>query len=260
MSSTSAPRRGLLGRGIVITRPADQIEALAELVERNGGRPIRFPVIGIADVPDRSRLDALIDELHAFDVAIFISPNAAVRGMDAIRARREFPAHLTVAAIGTGTARELERRGVARVVVPGERFDSEGLLELPELGDVAGKRIAIFRGEGGRPLLGDTLAARGAQVEYAECYRRRKTTVDPATLLNAWARGEIDAVVATSSEGLRNLFELLGDGGRGALSRTPLFVPHSRIAATARELGLSSIVVTASGDEGIAAGLAEHFG
>jgi uroporphyrinogen-III synthase len=257
--STSTARRGLAGRGVVITRPAGQGAALAELIENAGGRPIVFPVIEIQDVADRSRLEAVIDRLDQFDVAIFISPNAAAKGMAAILARRAFPDRLTVAAIGGGSARELRRQGVARVLAPPERSDSEALLALPELGHIAGRRIVIFRGEGGRALLGDTLALRGARVTYAECYRRVKPKTDAAPLLDAWSRDEIGAVIATSSEGLRNFHEMLDATGRAALGRTPLFVPHPRIASAARELGIESVFVTAAGDEAIAAGVLSHF-
>jgi uroporphyrinogen-III synthase len=259
VTSHNPRSHALDGRGIVITRPLEQGRTLAALIEREGGRAMAFPVIDILDVADASKLNALIDRLDAFDAAIFISPNAVTKAMHAISARRTLPKELRVAAIGAGSARELNRLGVEQVIVPKARFDSEALLDLPELENVAGKRIVIFRGDGGRPVLGDTLKARGASVEYAECYRRVKATSDVTPLLHAWGRGEIDGVVATSSEGLRNLHAMLGDAGRGALAATPLFVPHPRIAQTARELGLAHVVATASGDEGIARAIAQHF-
>ena len=259
MTIATGTHRRLDGRGIVITRPERQSAALAKLVEREGGRAFVFPVIAIEDVSDRAKLDAVIARLDDFDVAIFISPNAAAKGMEAILARRHVPRRLEVAAIGTGSARELERHGIERVIVPQARQDSEALLEMPELGRIAGKRGVIFRGEGGRPLLGDTLALRGASVTYAECYRRMKPKADVAPLVDAWARGEIDAVIATSSEGLRNFHEMLGEEGRSALARTVLFVPHPRIAAAAGTLGIESVVITASGDDAIAAGVVNHF-
>ena len=257
--SVSTGTNRLAGRGVVVTRPAQQGAALAKLVEREGGRAFVFPVISIEDDSDRTKLDAVVDRLEDFDFAVFISPNAAAKGMAAIRARRAFPPRLKVAAIGPGSARELKRHGIERVIVPQERQDSEALLELPELGQIAGKRVVIFRGEGGRPLLGDTLALRGARVTYAECYRRLKPQADTAPLVAAWSRGEIDAVVATSSEGLRNFHEMLGASGRTALAGTPLFVPHPRIAETAQKLGIESVIVTASGDEAIAASIVSHF-
>ncbi len=249
----------LAGRGVVITRPAHQAAPLGRLIEGQGGRAILFPAIEILDV-ESPALDALIDRLEAFDIAIFISPNAVTRGLATIRRRRALPEGLTVAAIGGGSARELRRQGVAEVVAPTAGADSEALLAAPELQAIGGKRIVIFRGAGGRELLHDELRSRGAAVEYAECYRRRRPQTDPAALLAAWGRGDIDAAVATSSEGLRNFAEMIGPRGRAHLATTMLFVPHPRIAATARELSLDRLVVTGPGEEGIVEGLARHFG
>jgi uroporphyrinogen-III synthase len=259
VSSASTTRTGLNGRGVVITRPAEQCAGLAIAVEREGGRAIVFPSIAIEEVEDRSRLDHIVDRLDDFDVSIFISPNAAARGMAAILARRKFPARLKAAAIGAGSARELKRHGIDRVLTPPASFDSEGLLQLPELSHLAGKRIVIFRGDGGRPLLGETLAMRGARVTYAECYRRVIPQTDVAPLVQAWSHGEIDAVIATSSEGLRNFHGMLDDAGRAALRRTPLFVPHPRIASAAQALGIEAVFVTASGDDAMVAGIVSHF-
>ena len=249
----------LAGRGIVITRPAHQAARFAELVRAAGGNAILFPVIEIEDVADLGPLLAVIDRLAGFDLAIFISPNAVNKAMNLIKVRSALPPRLKLAAIGPGSVRELKRFGVADVIAPAARFDSEALLDLPALRDVAGKRILIFRGDGGRELLGDTLAARGAAIEYAECYRRGRPQRDAAPLLKAWARSELDAITVTSSEGLHNLFDLVGKLGQAWLRTTPVFVPHPRIEQTARELGLASVVLTAPGDEGMVAGLAQWF-
>lgn len=247
------------GRGIVITRPAGQAAELAALIRAAGGKAILFPVLEIADVADLKPLYALIDRLDSFDLAIFISPNAVNKALNLIAARRELPAGLRAAAIGRGSVKALARFGVADVIAPAGRFDSEALLELPEMKAVAGRRIVIFRGDGGRELLGDTLIARGAVIEYAECYRRSKPDLDTAPLLKAWARNELDAVVVTSSEGMRNLFDMVGKLGQSWLQQTPVFVPHPRIAEAARSLGLAQVHVTEAGDEGVLEGLRRHF-
>ncbi len=257
----SPGRRGALAdRAIVVTRPADQAGPLVELIRRHGGTPILFPVLEIVEAEDLRPINGLIDRLDEVDLAIFISPTAVAKAMNLIRARRDLPRGLAIAAIGQGSRRELRRFGVTEVVAPATRFDSEGLLALPELRDVAGKRIAIFRGEGGRELLGDTLLGRGATVEYAECYRRRRPDADAAPLLHRWARNELDAVTVTSGEGVHNLYEMVGKLGRKWLSQTPLFAPHERIGQIARGLGLRQVIVTASGDEGLLQGLIEWFG
>ncbi len=183
----------LANRGIVVTRPAHQAAPFAELIRAAGGRAILFPVIEIAAIDDTRALHELIDRLDRFDRAIFVSPNAVYQAMTLIKARRALPAQLTYAAVGRASVRELGKFGVTGVVAPA-RFDSEALLALPQFADVAGQRVVIFRGVGGRDLLGEALAARGARVEYAECYRRVRPRADPSPLLEAWqANGSASA-------------------------------------------------------------------
>lgn len=254
-----AQAQPLSGRGILVTRPAQQAQPLAELVRQQGGRAILFPVLEILDATDPGPLNALIDRLDEFGLAIFISPNAVNKAMNLIKARRELPTRMQIATIGRGSEKELKHFGIDGVIAPAAKFDSEGLLALPEMHQVAGKRVVIFRGEGGRELLGDTLKARGATVEYAECYRRGKPDADAAALLHLWARGELSAVTVTSADSLRNLYDMLGKLGREWLKKTPLFVPHQRIAQVARELGLAEVVVTPLGDEAMVRELTAWF-
>lgn len=250
----------LAGRGIVVTRPAHQAAGLAELIRAAGGNPILFPVLEILDTENLQPLIDAIARLDEYRLAVFISPNAVVRTMNQVAARRAWPAQLRVAAVGKGGVKELRRFGITGIIAPDRMFDSEHLLALPELQDVKGQRVVIFRGDGGRELLGDTLAARGAVVDTVECYRRAQPRVDAAPLLKAWARNEVHAVTVTSSEGLRNLFEMVGRLGQSWLRRTPVFAPHPRIAAAARELGCTIVVDSAPGDEGLIEALQRRFG
>ena len=249
----------LAGRRVVVTRPGDQAAHFATLLRAAGGEPVLFPTLEILDAGDLRPVLALIERLDAFDLAIFISANAVEKALALVEKRRAWPPALRVVTVGRGSARELQRRGFASVIAPTERFDSEGLLDLPELKRVQGKRVVIFRGEGGRELLASTLSARGAAVEYAECYRRGRPDADPAPLLALCARRELDAFTVTSSEGLTNLYDMLGQAGRRCLRNTPLFAPHERIAAAARALGVQTVVLTGPGDEGLVAGLADFF-
>jgi uroporphyrinogen-III synthase len=251
--------RPLAGKSVVVTRPAHQAQAFARLIKDAGGRPILFPAIEIRDVRDPWSVTRLVDRLDQYDVAIFVSPNAVERAMNLISARRKFPSRLQVATVGGASVRALERLGITGVVAPQGRYDSEGLLDLPEFAAMKGRRVVIFRGEGGRELLGETLNARGAVVEYAECYRRVKPELDTAPLLQAWLGKGIDAITVTSSEGLRNFAEMVGPTGRERLLGTPLFVPHPRIAEAAHELKVRKVIVTGPGDEGMLTGLTRYF-
>lgn len=256
----SRPRSGrLAGRHIVVTRPAGQAHHLAEAIAREGGSAVLFPVLAIRDIDDQAALIDIARRLDSFDLAIFISPNAVSKALKSITARRAWPLTTRVATMGRSSERELAQFGFLNVIAPNGRFDSEALLEMSALQDMAGKHVVIFRGDGGRELLGETLAARGATIEYVACYRRGKPDLDAAPLLKLWARGELDAVTATSSEGLRNLFDMVGSLGQTWLRKTPLFAPHQRIALQAGRLGLEHVLATEPGDEGLLAGLIAYF-
>lgn len=251
----------LSGRHVVITRPAQQADTLAGLVRAAGGEPVLFPVLEIADVADLRPLTDVAARLESFDLAVFISPNAVNKALNVIVSRRAWPAKVRVATIGRSSERELARFGFADVIAPRGRFDSEALLALPQLApeQVCGRRVVIFRGDGGRELLGDTLTERGASIEYVECYRRGRPNLDAAPLLRLWARGELDAVTVTSSEGLHNLYDMVGKLGQQWLKKTPVLVPHERIAETAARMGLGQVILTGPGDEGLAEGLCLYF-
>ncbi|OGS91045.1 MAG: uroporphyrinogen III synthase [Gallionellales bacterium GWA2_60_18] len=242
----------LKGLKIAVTRPRDQAVPLVQKIEQAGGIPLLFPLLEIAAAPDTQTLHEQVSRIARSDLAIFISPNAVQYGMAAIRAAGvALPASLRIAAVGQGSARALRELGIADVVVPVDRFDSEGLLALPALQDVAGKRVMILRGDGGRELLGDTLKARGAQVEYVACYRRSKPQLDMAALL----REAPDALTATSGEALEHLWQSAVESQRDALRDSPLFVPHARIAGLAQRQGWRRVILTDAGDDGLLDGL-----
>jgi uroporphyrinogen-III synthase len=247
----------LAGRTVLVTRPAAQASALAQAIQAAGGDAFVFPALAVEAVPVAA-LSAPLARLAEADIAIFISPSAARFGMAAIHSGGGLPSSVLVFAVGPGTARALQAQGVSGVVTP-DGQDSEALLALPQLTDVAGKRVMIVRGVGGRALLADTLAARGAQVQFMECYRRVRPQADAAPLLARWREGRIDAVTVTSAETLENLAALLGEPGISLLSNTPLFAPHEKIAQAARRFGIAHVIATPGGDAGLVEGLVNWF-
>ena len=248
----------LAGCGIAITRPLGQAQALAELVRQAGGEPILFPLLEIVALDDYSAFDAVVDQLDSFDWAFFISSNAVQHGMPRLLARRAFPATLRCATIGPVTAAELAGFGVHGALTPTDRFDSESLLNLPEMQAVAGTRCVIFRGVGGRDVLAKTLRERGAEVVFAECYRRSNPQRDAGELAQLWQNGRLQALVVTSSEALRNL-RALANRNAEWLKATPIFVSHPRIAEAAGAHGLQAITASAPGDAGMVETLGVYF-
>jgi len=251
--------RPLSGRGIVITRPREHAATLAELIVAAGGEPVLFPTIEITPPDDAGAAEHILAALDRFQLAIFVSPTAANRGYGMASAARIWPQGLRVAAVGAGTARALAECGFRTVISPSGRADSEALAALPELENVRGQSVVIFRGQGGRGWLRSELEARGAHVEYVECYRRVRPNADAQPLLDRWRRGGIDAVSITSVEGLDNFFQMLGASGADHLRSTPAFVPHPRIALAAEGSGIRNVVVAGRGDEQTVAEIVSFF-
>lgn len=247
----------LAGRTVLVTRPLQQAAALSQAIRAAGGASIEFPALTIEAVPLET-MRASLEQLAAADSVIFISPNAAQFGLAAIRSAGQTLPAARVFAVGPGTMRALQAQGVAEIVTP-QGQDSEALLALPQLQDVAGNRVVIVRGVGGRALLADTLRARGAEVHFLECYQRRCPQADATPLLARWQAGGIDAVTVTSAETLHNLAALLGEAGAPLLASTPLFAPHEKIADAARRFGIAHVVATPGGDAGLVEGLINWF-
>lgn len=254
----NANARPLTGRAILVTRPIEQAGGLAAHIAALGGTPVSFPALEIAPPSAPEKLAASLDRLRQYSVIFFVSPTAVERAWPLLLARHpDWPQGFQLAAVGQGSARALARFGAQDVLVPADGADSASLLRLPALQAMNGQRVLVVRGEGGRDELADTLRRRGAEVDYAECYRRRRPVADAAPLLASWRQGGIDAVTVTSAELLANLIAMLGPAGRERLAATPLFVLHERIAEAARAAGLTRVITTAPGEEGLIAGLVD---
>ena len=245
------------GLGIVLTRPRAAADALAEPLAREGARVFVFPTLAIEDLKLTAPLERLLRALDRFDLAIFVSANAVDKTLAMVRRIAPWPPLLPVAAIGEATAAALRDAGFTSVVSPAERHDSEALLALPRLerSRIEGSNIVVFRGEGGREHLKESLEARGAHVEYAECYRRVKPASDPRALLQALARGEIHAVSALSAQTLENFVSLIGNAS--VLKPLTLVVPHGAIGTSPAAGRFARVVTSAHGAQGLIEALSQ---
>jgi len=242
----------LSGVTVLVTRPRHQAENLCALIEQAGGEAVRFPTIEIRETDNPDALNKHIDALPKTDIVIFVSPNAAQHGVQAInRHLGAIPSHIRIIAMGEGTARQLKSSAIAAHVVPGGRAESEVLLNNPILADVSGKTIVIFRGDGGRPLLGDTLRERGAQVDYAVCYQRAQPEIDPKPLQQRGSKGEIDIIILTSVTALENLLAMLGPCDW--IKSAPSVVFSQRIADACHQAGFphTPVIVDEASDQGV---------
>jgi len=254
----------LQGKRILITRPAHQCAGWQATLASEGAASDCIPLLDIAPLNAESdpaavqAIKNLILDFDQFDHAIFVSQNAVRYGFDWLDDYwPQLPQGPRYYAVGAATARAIIARG-AEPCVERERnsMDSEALLALTPLQNPQGERIVIFRGCGGRTLMGDTLRERGARVEYCELYQRLLPT-QAAAQIGAY-RADVDAITVHSGETLDNLHHCLQQCDRSDLRALPLICPSTRVAGRARALGFARATAAANaGDPAMLATLRE---
>ena len=118
---------------------------------------------------------------------------------------------------------------------------------MPQLQAIAGQKVLIVRGEGGRETLADNLRAKGANVEYLTVYKRMLPTLDNTDLNQLVAKQQL-LITITSGETLQNLIALVNTSQQATLRELPLVVISDRIKHLAEDLGFKRIVVTSRPD------------
>ena len=275
----------LAGCRIIVTRPAGQQQALLDAIEDAGGEALGLPLLAIEPVSETEAKDQLrenLARLHEYDIVVFISANAASFGVPQIaQSDANISPGAKILAVGAATAREAAILLDRPVHSPAPGSGSEQLLKMSQLGDVKGRKIAIFRGEGGRELLAAELRKKGAQVDYFEVYRRAPAPGAADKLEVLLRNGLPDFVILTSAEALLRWRELLDEIAghnkdqltllpsqqaetarsiKEILFEIPLTVPSRRVANQAAQLEFA--VVINAGDAGakaIVGALATHL-
>ena len=236
------PELALEGVGVLVTRPRAQADELVRAIEAQGGVPWCFPVLEIVPF-DALDVSNSVAHLGEPDIVIYISRNAVEHGI-------KYSAGAEIAVIGPATAKAVAEAGRIVDIRPAQGYDSEHLLAEDKLRDVAGKRVRIVRGRGGRELLAETLKERGATVEYLSVYERRSPRIGADALAQVearWRAGEIDVVTVMSVQSLRNLVTLLPDWCKEQLEWTPLVTPAGRVIKEALERFPASRPILAPG-------------
>lgn len=222
---------------VVITRAPAESRALVRALRTIGLEPVLLPALALRPVPELNAR-TLADRLATLDALIALSP-AGVRFARHLLPRPRLRRGLRLYAIGQGSSAAL-RRWTGREVIRGSEPRSEGLLASEALSAVEGWRIGLLGAPGGRRLLADTLAARGAKVELIAVYRREPARWDRRhrQRLNALER---PWVLCSSEQALRALLSLAGTARFRLLSGTAI-VSSPRLARLASECGFTATI------------------
>ncbi|WP_230369754.1 uroporphyrinogen-III synthase [Paludibacterium denitrificans] len=232
-----------------MTRPQAQSQRLLALLRAEGADAAQLDVLDIQ--PDVSALGQLPALAQQANWLIFVSPSAIDIARPALAdVNLE---HVQLACVGAASAARLAALSGREVLHPTQGSDSDALLALPPLAALHQQHVIIVRGKGGRATLGETLAARGAQVTLAEVYRR---AVNPDW--NLLDSRPPDAILVTSSEIVERMFQLAGPHREGTLQCLLYGVPHPRIAEKLMAHGVTRIVTTRADDAALIVSLPEN--
>ncbi len=252
----------LSGLRLIVTRPPEQAEPWCEQLRAFGADARAVPLLALEPLTDPAQVQAIKERLLDFDhyqKAIFVSRNAVCFGLEWLRDYwPQWPRGVAFLAVGDSTARQLQAEGLEVTDLAVARrgaMNSETLLQAPALQRVAGEKILIFRGLGGRGKLAEVLRQRGARVDYCELYRRVLPEGAAAALAAAFADAAVwqqrNIIVLHSGETLNHYRQALAqlaqnDGSAalvGRLQQLPLLVPGQRVAQLAQEAGFTQLLV-----------------
>lgn len=262
---------------LVVTRPSGQASALTEALQTaiasmaashtepgwQAPQIIGLPLLTIVPKSDPQVAAAIRAAMQTADLVVFVSPNAIECTMRLLDddwqsiAQRPIP----IGVVGQSSYHALERHGIGAetnaptpIWMPGNpaQWDSEGLWDAIQnrFPSWAGRRVVVFRGDGGREWLADQLQSVGAQVEAIAVYSRiplSESSPQWEKVLNA----DTDEAlwILTSSEAVRHLGTVLKQQGRqDYLASATALCPHHNIARSANEIGFGAVLECHSGD------------
>jgi uroporphyrinogen III methyltransferase/synthase len=226
--------RPLVGRRILVTRPAHQAHTLDQQLTELGAEVLHQPAIAIGPPPDWTPVDVAISNLDSFDWIVFSSANGVTYFLDRIwhlglDLRRLNSCQL--ASIGPGTTAELQRYHLRANCEPTtHRAEALAQALAPH---VSGKRCLLIRASRGREVLAEQLQAAGADIHQVVTYTSQDVTQPDPAITRLLKAGQIDWTTVTSSAIARSLVQMFGD----ALHHTRLVSISPITSATLRQLG-----------------------
>jgi uroporphyrinogen-III synthase len=245
---TESTRASLRGVRVLIARPYDQGISLTSRLRGLGAEVLQFPTIEVEATPNSQSLKNCFLNLDQYDHIVAISVHAVRFGLNWVdQYWPQLPLNIKWYAVGEKTAEALREADI-QAITSKAGYDSESLLNLSELTELAHQKILILRGFGGRELLKQQFEQRGAKVDYADLYQRNCPNYTVSEINDALITFSPDILIALSGETLHNLVKIsqnkdIAIDGRPAITDKAVLVPSNRVADQARSLGFSKVWV-----------------
>lgn len=222
----------------LVVRRAAQANQLVQMLRQLGHAPLCCPLLETRPGCDLPHLGEMLREA---DLVIAVSMHAVHFAHYFLLQTGQTWPHIDYFAVGQASADAFAEAGIQALCPADPR--SEGLLALPALQGVSGRRVLILRGNDGRDLIARTLASRGALVHYCATYERHYPDLDGDALIRHWQAAGLDSLLITSGELLQRLLALVPGPQHPWLYDRLLVVPSPRVAEMAEGAGFTRIVI-----------------
>lgn len=234
--------RPLFGRGIIVTRAADQAGEFTRLLANHGARVFECPTIQLIPPETYAELDAAIAELSSFEWMIFTSVN----GVNSFFARlnelsldSRAIGRCRICAVGPKTDAALFRYGIHADLIP-DNYKAEGVVEAFNHVQMKGCRVLFPKADRARDLIPAELHKMGATVVTPVAYRNVVPEALPEAAIVALEQGQIHCITFTSSSTVLNLAAIVGENRLLKLLQDVAVASIGPITSkTCRELGIA---------------------
>ncbi|MGI6094650.1 MAG: uroporphyrinogen-III C-methyltransferase [Lachnospiraceae bacterium] len=199
----------LAGYRVLVTRPKDLISKMSEKLRLQGAEVLELPAIKTIPLEDQSQLHAAFAKMDSYQWIAFTSPTGVkVFFVEMQKQHLDIRAlgNVKFAAIGTGTKKELEKRGLYTDLMP-EVYDGAHLGEALAEACQGGEHILIPRAKIGSHEILEALKKKELVIEDIPTYDTVYEKQDVIDECKEFEEGNIDCAVFTSASTVRGFAE-----------------------------------------------------
>lgn len=203
----------LFGYKVLVTRPKELVSSMARKLRVLGAEVLELPAIAIAPVQSDEAVKEAMSHLETYQWIVFTSPSGVRIFFDDFMKKQGVDirrlGNAKIAALGSGTARELRSRGLIPDLIP-EVYDGRSLGE--KLAQVCEKdaKLLIPRAAIGSHEIIEALAKRAdLQVTDLATYDTLYESTGPVDAAKEFEQGRIHCAVFTSASTVKGFVRAL---------------------------------------------------
>lgn len=255
----------LAGKRIVITRPKERSQKLAEHLRDAGAEVLEFPTIELkpvwkksekadAGTADKEKLYELVRNLESYHWLVLTSPAGAQYFFELLnRMQKDFRSlsHLRFAVIGEETASVCREHGIYPDYIP-ERFYAADLGKGLAKQVKQNERVCILRARHGSPELTQAFEAAGISYMDVTLYDTITPEESPlaARIRELLKEDAIDAVTFTSGSTVQGFLDILQPDKETLNGFTAVCIGE-KTEKTASAAGMKAVLAESVSEEGI---------